>query len=143
VHQLLVDRGGEVIMIDLNLDAIRELRNAGHSAVYGDVRQPGVLMEAGIETTETLIVTADIEDAADIIKLALQLNPDLRVLARCAHLRETAILRTAGADFVAAGEAEVGVALVEAVNSLGENIVTEGSTRRATIRRQLYDSVAS
>ena len=143
VHQLLVDRGGEVIVVDLNLDAIRELRNAGHSAVYGDVRQPGVLMEAGVETTETLIVTANIEDAADIIKLALQLNPDLRVLARCAHLRETAILRTAGADFVAAGEAEVGVALTEAVDSLGENTLTESPTRRATIRRQLYDSVAS
>lgn len=140
-HQLLLDRGSEVIVIDLNLDATRELRNAGHSAVYGDVRQPGVLIEAGIETTETLILTANIEDAADIIKLALQLNPNLRVLARCAHLRETAILRNAGAAFVAAGEAEVGVALTEAVNSFGQDVVTEGSRRRATIRQQLYDSV--
>jgi CPA2 family monovalent cation:H+ antiporter-2 len=143
VHKLLVDRGGEVIVIDLNLDAVRELRNAGHSAVYGDVRQPGVLMEAGVETTETLILSANIEDAADIIKLALQLNPDVHVLARCSHLRETAILRNAGADFVAAGEAEVGVALAEAVNSLGENLVTDGSNRRAIIRSQLYDSVPS
>jgi monovalent cation:H+ antiporter-2, CPA2 family len=142
VHQLLVDRGGEVIVIDLNLDSVRELRNASHSVVYGDVRQPGVLIEAGVETTETLILSANIEDAADIIKQALQLNPDLRVLARCAHLRETAILKKAGADFVAAGEAEVGVALTEAVNSLGESTVTDGSNRRATIRRQLYDSVA-
>jgi CPA2 family monovalent cation:H+ antiporter-2 len=142
VHQLLLDRGSEVIAIDLNLDAIRELRNAGHSAVYGDVRQPGVLIEAGLQTTETLILSANIEDAADIIKLSLQLNPNLRVLARCSHLRETAILRNAGAAFVAAGEAEVGVALTEAVNSLGQDIVTEGSRRRATIRRQLYDSVA-
>ena len=142
VHQLLVDRGSEVIVIDLNLDTVRELRHAGHSAVYGDVRQPGTLIEAGVETTETLVLSANIEDAADIIKQALQLNPDLRVLARCAHLRETAILKKAGADFVAAGEAEVGVALTEAVNSLSETAVTEGSDRRATIRRHLYDSVA-
>jgi CPA2 family monovalent cation:H+ antiporter-2 len=118
VHQLLLDTGGEIVVIDLNLENVRELRNAGHRAVYGDVKQPGTLIEAGIETTETLVLSADIQDAADIIKQALQLNPDLRVLVRCAYLREAAALREAGADFIAAGEAEVSVALTEAVISL-------------------------
>ena len=141
VHQLLLDTGGEIIVIDLNLDSVRELRNAGHSAIYGDVRQPGTLVEAGIETTEKLVLSADIEDAADIIKQALELNPDLRVLARCAHLREAAALRNAGADFVAAGEAEVGVALTDAVVSIGDIKGEDGPNRRAAIRRQLYESV--
>jgi CPA2 family monovalent cation:H+ antiporter-2 len=87
------------------------------------------------------VLSADIEDAADIIKQALQLNPDLRVLARCAHLREVAALRRAGADFVAAGEAEVGVALTEAVISLGDKTEDDATQRLAAIRRQLYEPV--
>ncbi len=138
VHQLLLDTGGEIVVIDLNLENVRELRNAGHRAVYGDVKQPGTLTEAGIEATETLVLSADIEDAADIIKQALQLNPELRVLVRCAYLREAAALRDAGADFVAAGEAEVGVALTEAVISLRD--VKGDDAHRAAIRHQLYNS---
>lgn len=141
VHKLLLDTGGEIIVVDLNLDSVRELRNAGHSVIYGDVRQPGTLVEAGIETTEKLVLSADIEDAADIIKQAFELNPDLRVLARCAHLREAAALRRAGADFVAAGEAEVGVALTDAVISIGERDGEDTPERRAAIRRELYESV--
>jgi len=142
VHQLLLDSGGETIVVDLNLESVRELRSAGQSAIYGDVRQPGTLVEAGIETTETLVLSADIEDAADIIKQALQLNPTLRVLARCAHLREAAALRRAGAEFVTAGEAEIGVALTEAVISLAD-VAEKGAPNRAEIHRQLYESVIS
>jgi CPA2 family monovalent cation:H+ antiporter-2 len=141
VHQLLLGTGGEIIVIDLNLDSVRELRNAGHSAIYGDVRQPGTLLEAGVETTEKLILSADIEDAADIIKQAREVNPDLRILARCAHLREAPALRNAGADFVAAGEAEVGVVLSDAVISTGGRRDENDLNRRDAIRRQLYDSV--
>ncbi len=140
VHRLLTDTGGETIVIDLNLDTVRELRSSGQSAVYGDVRQPGTLVEAGIETTETLVLSADIEDGADIIKQALQLNPNLRVLARCAHLRDAGALRRAGAEFVTAGEAEVGVALTQAVIALSD-ITAENAPKRAEIRRQLYEAV--
>lgn len=143
VHQLLVDTGGEIIVVELNIDSVRQLRNGGQSAIYGDVRQPGTLIEAGIETTETLILSADIEDAPDIVKHALQVNPDLRVLARCAHLRQAAALHRAGADFVVAGEAEIGVALTEAVISLGENTEDDAVKRRAQTRRKLYESVTS
>ena len=99
------------------------------------------MVEAGIETTETLVLSADIEDAPDIVKQALQVNPDLRVLARCAHLRQAAALRRAGADFVVAGEAEIGVALTEAVISLSEKTEDDAVKRRAQTRRQLYESV--
>lgn len=141
VHQLLLDTGAEIIVIDLNLDAVRELRNAGHSAIYGDVRQPATLTEAGIESASKLILSADIEDAQETIKEALEVNPDLRILARCPHLRDAAALRSAGADFVASGEAEVGVAIAEAVISLGQDKKVDPQVRHEAIRRQLYDLV--
>jgi CPA2 family monovalent cation:H+ antiporter-2 len=142
VHQLLLARGGKVVVVDLNLDTVRELRNSGQNAIYGDVRQPGIMIEAGIETTETLVLSADIDDASDIIKHALEINPDLHVLARCAHLRDAAGLRHAGAHFVASGEAEVGVALTEAVFSLGDITDDDAPKRSIETRRQLYESVA-
>ena len=76
-----------------------------------------------------------------IIKQARQLNPELRVLVRCAYLREVAALGEAGADFVAAGEAEVGVVLTEAVVSLRN--VKGDDAHRAAIRQQLYNSASS
>lgn len=143
VHQLLRSRGAEIVVIDLNLDSVRQLTSAGHNAVYGDIRQPGTLVEAGVEYSETLILSADVEDAADIIKQALQVNPDLYVLARCAHLRDTTALEKAGADFVASGEAEVGVALAEAVAPFGGRPDTDADEHRSEVRRRLYQTVGN
>jgi len=67
-------------------------------------------------------------------------SPDLRVLVRCAHLRDAAALRRAGATVVAAGEAEVGVALAEAVTA-GDNMgLGAAAEHREAIRSRLYDA---
>lgn len=57
-------------------------------------------------------------------------------------IRDAAALRRAGAEFVTAGGAEVGVALTQAVISLFD-ITAEDAPNRAEIRRQLYESVVS
>lgn len=140
VHRLLSDRGADITVVDLNLDTVRRLRAKGLEAVYGDVLRRGTLDEAGVATAGTLILSADLEDAAELIRQARTLNPALRVLARCAHLRDAPALRRAGAVVVAAGEAEVGVALAEAVTAgdwLGPEAAAE---QRAAIRRSLYDT---
>ena len=62
------------------------------------------------------------------------------MLARCGHLRDAMALTNAGADFVAAGEAEVGVVLTDAVISPGDSEGEGALGRRAAIRRQLYES---
>ena len=138
VHRLLADRGAAITVIDLNLDTVRRLRADGQAAVYGDVLRPGTLDEAGIATAGSLILSADIEDAAEIIRQARLLNPDLRVLARCAHLRDAPALRRAGAAVVAAGEAEVGVALAEAVTAGDQMDRGAVARQREAIRRSLY-----
>lgn len=139
VHRLLMERGAEITVIDLNLDTIRQLRDAGHAALYGDVLRPGTLVEAGIETAGSLVLSADVEDAAEIITQARLLNPELRVLVRCAHLRNAPALRRAGAAVVAAGEAEVGVALAEAVTAADQVAFEDVAKNREAIRRSLYE----
>jgi CPA2 family monovalent cation:H+ antiporter-2 len=127
-------------VIDLNLDTVRELTAAGLTAIYGDVLRPGTLDAAGIATAGSLILSADVEDAAEIIRQARGLNPALRVLARCTHLRDAPALRRAGASVVAAGEAEVGVALVEAMTA--SDAVARGGRRRTSARRSGRSSTA-
>ncbi|MFN7995767.1 MAG: cation:proton antiporter [Bryobacteraceae bacterium] len=143
VRRLLEDRGTAITVVDLNLDTIRDLRAGGLTAIYGDVQRPGTLEEAGIETAGTLILSADIEDAAEIIRQARLLNPELRILVRCAHLREAAELQRAGANVVAAGEAEVGVALAEAVTAEEPIDVGKAVEQRDAIRRRLYNTSPS
>lgn len=139
VHRLLTERGTKVTVVDLNLDTVRQLRNAGHMAIYGDVLRPGTLEEAGIATTGSLILSAEVEDAVEVIRQALCLNPDVRVLVRCTHLRDAPALRRAGASLVAAGEAEVGVALAEAVTAADQMNCSLAADHREAVRRSLYD----
>jgi CPA2 family monovalent cation:H+ antiporter-2 len=142
VHRLLAERGADVTVVDLNLDTVRQLRSRGVAAIYGDVLRSGTLDEAGIATAGSLVLSADVEDAAEIIRQALQLNPGLRVLARCTHLRDAAVLRRAGAAVVAAGEAEVGVALAEAVTAADGMDHGSAAEHRDTVREHLYDTSA-
>jgi CPA2 family monovalent cation:H+ antiporter-2 len=139
VHRLLLSQDAEVTVIDLNMDAIRTLKQAGHTALHGDVLRPGTLEEAGIARAGSLILSANVEDAAEIVRYARALNPLLHVMVRCTHLREVPALRNAGATSIFSGEAEVGVAIAEAVHvrvasDCGDDIIRE----REAIRRGLY-----
>ena len=98
MHRLLTERGADVTVVDLNLETVRELRERGVKAVYGDVLRAGTLDEAGIATAASLVLSADVDDAAEIVRQARLLNPELRVLARCAHLRDAAALRARGRE---------------------------------------------
>ncbi len=138
VRRILEERGVAITLIDLNLETIRRVRAEGLTAIYGDVLRPGTLEEAGIATAGSLILSADIEDAAEIIRQARFFSPNLRVLVRCAHLRDAADLQRAGANVVASGEAEVGVALAEAVTGDEPMDLGKAAEKRETIRRRLY-----
>jgi CPA2 family monovalent cation:H+ antiporter-2 len=140
VYKLLAERGMKISVIDLNLQTIRQLRDKGYSAFYGDILRPGTLEDAGIAAASVLILSADIEDAPEIIRQARSINPELRILARCTHLRSAAILRTAGADVIAAGEAEVGVAFTEAIASTDGIDSSTLLQQRNDTRKKLYDS---
>jgi CPA2 family monovalent cation:H+ antiporter-2 len=143
VRRLLEEREAAITVIDLNLDTVRRLRAEGVNAIYGDVLRPGTLDEAGIEMAGSLILSADIEDAAEIIRQSRLRNRALRVLVRCTHLRDAAALRRAGANVVAAGEAEVGVALAEAVASGNRVDPGEAAEQREAIRGRLYHIAAA
>ncbi len=96
------------------LETTRHVRAEGHRVVYGDATRGEVLEAAGIRNAIALIVSGPTTDqAAEIIRIARSLNPTVRVLSRSYYLRETTIMRAAGADEVFSGEGEVALAMTE------------------------------
>jgi CPA2 family monovalent cation:H+ antiporter-2 len=114
--RLLTDNGIAPTVVELNMDTVRQLRDEGASVVYGDATQEATLEAADVANAGSLILSAgDMRGSEETIRIARQLNPSIRVLARTPHLRDGGPLRKAGADEVFSGEGEVALALTEAV----------------------------
>jgi CPA2 family monovalent cation:H+ antiporter-2 len=116
VTRLLRENGVEPTIVELNVDTVRQLRQDGVPAVYGDATQTATLEAAGAAGAGSLILTsAGMGSSSEVIRIARELNPRIRVLARAAYLRDLPGLRKAGADVVFTGEGEVALALTEAI----------------------------
>jgi CPA2 family monovalent cation:H+ antiporter-2 len=114
VARLLKESGIEPTVIELNIDTVRAIREEGVDAVYGDATKPETLIEAGIRTVDSLILTsAGMDNSTEVIRAAREVNPGIRVLARTSYLRELPDMKQAGADTVYSGEGEVALAFVE------------------------------
>ena len=116
VTRLLQENGVEPTVIDMNVTTIRELREHGVSAVYGDATHPDTLAQAGARDAGNLILTsAGMHESRETIRYAKQLNPRIHVLARAQYLRDVGDIRHAGAETVVSAEGEVGMALIEII----------------------------
>jgi CPA2 family monovalent cation:H+ antiporter-2 len=114
VVRLLRDNGVSPTVVELNMDAVRALKQDGVDAVYGDATRPETLGAAGVTAAGTLILgSAGMANSAEVIRAARELNPGVRVLARASYLRDIESLRAAGADSVYSGEGEVALAFIE------------------------------
>jgi CPA2 family monovalent cation:H+ antiporter-2 len=114
VARLLKESGIDPTVVELNIETVRAVREAGCDAVYGDATRPETLIEAGIASARSLILTsAGMANSTEVIRAAREANPGVRVLARAMYLRELPDLKKAGADTVFTGEGEVALAFVE------------------------------
>ena len=114
VVRLLRENGIAPTVIDLNIDAVRNLREDGVDAVYGDATRIETLESAGLGVAGSLILgSAGMSNSAEVIRMARRLNPSIRVLARASYLRDVPALRDAGANNVYSGEGEVALAFIE------------------------------
>jgi len=114
VARLLRDGGIEPVIVETNLETARHARRDGWKVVYGDATHPEVLDAASIRTAVALVVSGPTsEQGAEIIRIARNMNPNIRVVARSYYLKETALMRDAGADQVFSGEGEVALAMTE------------------------------
>lgn len=109
---LLKEFGVEPVIIDLNIDTINRLADAGGLAVYGDAARRDILHAAGIEAAQYLLVTTpDPHTRTVVIIVARELNPTIKVLVRARYLAERAWLEEIGATEVCFEEAEAAIGL--------------------------------
>jgi CPA2 family monovalent cation:H+ antiporter-2 len=116
VTRLLKENGFEPTVVDLNVNTVRELRDQGLPAVYGDATHRDTLVQAGAPQAANLVLTsAGMVDGREVIRNAKELNPSIHILARAPYLRDVQSLRDAGAEAVVSAEGEVGLALTEII----------------------------
>jgi CPA2 family monovalent cation:H+ antiporter-2 len=114
VTRLLRENGIAPTVVELNMDTVRQLRQTGISAVYGDARHANSLITAGVRHAGNLIISGD-AGAREITQIAREINPRVHIFVRSVYLRDVPPLRAAGAEQVFSGEGEVALAMTEAV----------------------------
>jgi CPA2 family monovalent cation:H+ antiporter-2 len=139
VCRLLQQQGIAPTVIELNIETVRRLNQDGIRALYGDATHPDILREAGIPTALGLVLTPPAPpNTGELIGLARQMNPRIRVLVRCAFLSQVTAMRSAGADLIFSGEAEVAMAMTEYMLKQQGATPEQMDIERRRIRRELY-----
>jgi len=116
VDAMLSDAGLRIVIIDMNLAIVRQLVQAGRSAIYGDATRGEVLERAGIREASHLILSLpQKEDRIQLVLAARELNPDVEIVVRARYLAERDMLLKVGASKVVFEEGEAGIALTRHV----------------------------
>lgn len=112
--RLFRENGIGVTVVELNVNTVRSLREQGVRAIYGDAARLETLVEAGVGGGRVLVLsTPQIRGSREIVRMARELNPEIRVIARTEYLRECGELCDAGVDQVLSDEVEVSLAVTE------------------------------
>lgn len=137
---ILNKNGVEVVIIEMNIDTVTRIKGQGDKIVYGDARQREVLRHAGIEYAESLILSAMIPAAHEIVEVALDINPRLQVMIHTKYMRDVDTLKQAGATHVFSSESEVALSMAEYFLKEGgaddETIVLERQRIRALLNNE-------
>lgn len=144
VSRLLQENDIEPAVIELNVNTVRRLRADGIEAVYGDATQRDILQSVGIERAGSLILSsAGMVSSEEVIRVAREMNPNLRVIARTSYVHEQDSLLAAGAERVFSGEGEVALAMtvfiLEELGATPEQVDRE----RARVHEELFRDTAT
>lgn len=113
--RILQTFGIETVVVDLNLDTVRDLTSQGRLAVYGDATRRDILEAASLGNAKYLLVTTpDVLVRTLVIITAKEMNPKVRIFVRARYLQERAWLEEVGATQICIeeGEAALGLAVL-------------------------------
>jgi CPA2 family monovalent cation:H+ antiporter-2 len=103
-------RNAAYVVIDINAAMVRELREEGVPAIYGDAARREVLEAAGLSHARMVAVTVpDMIVASAATRLARQVSPTIDIITRAGLQSEVAMLRAMGASEVVQPEFEAGL----------------------------------
>lgn len=109
-------RGFAYTVIEINPALVRELRDRGIHAVYGDAGNEPVLDHAGIRHARVLVVASvDLVSTPAAIRYARKVNPSISIITRAMASSEVELLRNAGANEIVQPEFEAGLECIRYV----------------------------
>ena len=126
------------VAIDIDTDCLVAARERQPDLLYldGDASDDGVLLAGDIANAAGVFVVTDDDGHNMMIALtAKQLNPDLRVVARCMEVRNSAKLRKAGADVVISPDFSGGLRIASAMLRPGVLNFMDDMARSETAHR--------
>ena len=110
--------GRKCVIVDADLETIQRYleTHPGQVFLHGDATDNDVLLAAGVMRASGIFAVAHDDSLNLVISLsAKQLNPDLRVVARCHDLKNAEKTRRAGADEIVSPDFTGGLRLVSAM----------------------------
>jgi CPA2 family monovalent cation:H+ antiporter-2 len=98
------------IVIELNIENVRQARKNRDPAFFGDITSQEVLELVGIgRAREIVIVINDPSATERVVRAVRALAPTIHIVARTTYLQDIELLRRAGADQVIPAEREAAV----------------------------------
>jgi CPA2 family monovalent cation:H+ antiporter-2 len=108
--QVLHKTGIPYIVIEMNPESVKEMKDNNIPAIYGDAGREHILEMAGISTAKLCVIATNAPSASPrIISLARHNNPTLQIIVRTRYLDEVDRLEDLGADSVIPEEMETTV----------------------------------
>jgi len=130
------------LIVELNAQTVRQARERGEAAFFGDATRDEILRALGVERARMLV--AAISDPAAtrrMVRVARELNPRLHIIARTRYVIEIPELIRLGADDVIPEEFETSIEIFARV--LGHYHVPRAEVDRlvAQIRASHYEAL--
>lgn len=98
-------RGVPYVVVELNPATVRKQAQLGRRTVFGDVSNPDVLLSAGIDKAEAIVLTIpDDEATVRACRQIRELNKDVFIAARTSFLSKAIAATSMGADHVTVEE---------------------------------------
>lgn len=138
----LASTGRTCVIMDSNLETIKRYLESHPGQLYllGDATDNDLLIAAGVMRAKGVFAVAHDDSQNLVISLsAKQLNPNLRVVARCHDLKNVEKTRRAGADEIVSPDFTGGLRIVSAmvrphvVSFLDDMLKSEASVRMEEI----------
>jgi CPA2 family monovalent cation:H+ antiporter-2 len=113
LHQSLLKYGIEVLVIELNVETVRNLKRQGFSVLYADAAQRETWELARLHDASLVAFTfPDSRIAFEAIALVKEFNPDVPILARSRFASDRSRLIDRGASVVVQDETEAATSML-------------------------------
>ena len=138
---ILADYDVEIVVLEMNIDTVNRLVEAGVPALHGDARQRTILKLAGAEKAKAIIITSSAAPAGEIASAVRGLNPSISIMAYTTYTRNAQALRRSGAESVFSGEEEVALSmtgtLLRGLGATEEQVARECAAARTRFREKI------